>query len=114
MEVDEVTVPSPDLPAGLSFGPVTLDSASDGTVNTRDELPVTLTPRCCQFLGIRWYLEQCRTRGVFHVRRDRIFFTPTAGVSITRAAWWRRTGYRLFTFLKPRMLRPREHAALDR
>ncbi len=86
----------------------------EGAVDTRDELPVTLTPRCRQFLGVRWYLEEYQTRGVFHLKRDQVFFTPTAAVSIKRAVWWRRVGYRLFTCLTPRTRRHREHAALDR
>jgi hypothetical protein len=98
MEVDEITVPSAYVPGGLSFGPVTLESAWEGALDSRDELPVTLTPRCSLFLGIRWYPERYHTRGVFNVTRDHIAFRPTAHVSIERAGWWRRVGFRLLTW----------------
>ena len=114
MEVAEITVPSPDVPEGLSFGPVTVDSAWDAAVEAHEELPVTLTPRSCQFLGIRWYAERYRTRGVFSVIRDRIVFKPTAPVVIDRAVWWRRLGYGLLTRCGPRRSRSRQHAAADR
>jgi hypothetical protein len=114
MEVDEITVPSPDVPAGLTFGPVMLEDVWEGALDLRDALPVTMTPRCRRFLGIRWYRETYRTRGVFHVTRNRIMFRPTAPVAIERAASWRRFGYWLFTCCRPRMRRTREQSATDR
>jgi hypothetical protein len=33
MEVDEITVPSPDFPAGLTFGPVRLEDVWEGSVD---------------------------------------------------------------------------------
>src|SRR5437867_2415704 len=113
MQVDEVTVPSPDLPEGLSFGPVTLQSFGRGSFDNYDELPVMLTPHRYQCLGVTWYFERCRTRGVFDVKRDEILFTPTGPVLTERASWWRRAGYRLLSFLGQRAPRAREHAASD-
>src|SRR5215510_13253386 len=95
MEVDEITVLSPVFPDGLTFGPVTLESAWDGRAEPRDELPVRLTVRRRRFLGIHWYAERYRTRGVFTVANDRVRFQPTADVALERAAWWRRVGCRL-------------------
>jgi hypothetical protein len=114
MHVDEITIVSPDFPDGLSFGPVTLQRQWEGSVETRDELPVMLTPRCGQFLGIRWYLERYKARGVFTVTRDQILFRPTAALLVERAAWWRRAGYLFLTSWSPRRLRIREHAPSDR
>jgi hypothetical protein len=113
MVVAEITVPSKDLPDGLSFGPVTVDSGVAGSVDARDELPVTLTPCWYQFLGVRWYVERYRTRGVFNVIRDQILFTPTAPLLLVRAAWWRRLGYRLLACCGRRAERSHQHAAAD-
>ena len=112
MEVDEITVPSPDCPAGLTFGPVTLEDVWEGSGDLSDELPIALTPRCRQFLGIRWYPETYRTRGVFSVTRDRIMLRPTAPVLIERATWWRRFGYWLLAHWRPRRQRAREHSTI--
>jgi hypothetical protein len=109
MEVDEITVPSPDLPDGLSFGPVTVERGWEGAVDPRDELPVVLTPSCCEFGGIRWYAERYRARGVFTVVRDQIVFAPTVPVARERVAWWRRIGYRLLRRLTPRLQQSRQH-----
>ena len=98
MEIDEITVPSTDVPGGLSFGPVTVEGAWEGALDTSDELPVTLTPRCCRFLGIRWYGERYHTRGVFSVTRDHIAFRPTAALAVERADWWRRVGFRVLSW----------------
>ena len=114
MEVDEVTVPSPDVPAGLTFGPVTLEDVWEGPVDVRQELPVTMTPRCRRFLSIRWYRETYRTRGVFHLTRDRIMFRPTAPVSIEPATSWRRFGYWLLTCGSPRQRRAPTRSATNR
>ena len=114
MEVDEITVPSPDVPGGLSFGPVTLDDAWVNRVDLKDELPVTLTPRCCRSLGVRWYPERYRTRGVFTVTRNHILFTPTAPVVVERAGWWRRIGYFILACGTPRTWRRGEQAARHR
>jgi hypothetical protein len=97
MEVVEITVPSPDFPDGETFGPVTLEPVWEGPVDLDLELPVIMTPRRQRFLGVRWYPEVCRTRGVFAVAGDRIILKPTAPVVIARAAWWRRLGYWLLT-----------------
>ena len=114
MEVDEITVPSPDFPGGLSFGPVTLDNGWVNGVDIRDELPVTLTPRCCRSLGVRWYRERYRTRGVFTVMRNHILFTPTAPVVVERAGWWRRLGYLIVACWTPGARRQNEQAARHR
>jgi hypothetical protein len=95
MLLDEITVTSQDLPEALSFGPVSLRTACEGPVDSRNELPVTLTPRCYQFLGIQWYRERYRTRGAFEVQRDQISFRPTEPILVERAALWRRLGFRL-------------------
>jgi hypothetical protein len=92
MEVDEITVLSPVFPGGLTFGPVTLESAYDGRAEPRDELPVRLIVRRRRFLGIQWYAERYRTSGVFSVADDRVRFRPTSRVARERAAWWRRLG----------------------
>ena len=114
MEVDEISIPSPDVPGGLTFGPVTLEHAWEGPVDLKNELPVIITPRSRRFMGIRWYRETYRTRGVFHVTRDRIMLRPTAAVSIERATWWRRFGYWLLTWRSPRPLCARESSPTDR
>ena len=92
MEVDEITVLSPVFPDGLTFGPVTLEGVWDGRAEPRDELPVRLIVRRRRFLGVQWYAERYRTRGVFTVADDRVRFRPTARVARERAAWWRRLG----------------------
>ena len=84
MVVDEITVPSPDFPAGLTFGPVTLEDVREGALDLRHELPVTMTPRCRRFLGIRWYRETYRTRGVFHVTRPHHVQADRAGLDRAR------------------------------
>src|SRR5262245_4675679 len=114
MEVDEITILSADFPGGLTFGPVTFESALDVASDARDELPVTVTPRRYFAFGIRWYVERYRTRGVFSVVRDRIRFRPTAPVLTERARWWRRAGCRLFAYWTPRAQVARESTALDR
>ena len=114
MEVDEITVLYPDCPGGLTFGPVTVQTPYEDAAEARDELPVTLTPRRQRFLGILWYVERYRTRGVFTVARDHICFRPTASVLLERAAWWRRAGCRLLNYWRPRRHARREHTAPDR
>ena len=114
MEVDEITVPSPGVPGGLTFGPVTLETGWEDPVDFSDDLPVTMAPRCRRFLGIRWYRETYRTRGVFHVTRDRIMFRPTAPVAIERAASWRRFGYWLLMHGSPRRRRVPARSARNR
>ena len=114
LKVDEITVPSPDVPGGLTFGPVTLETGWDDPVDFSHELPVIMTPHCRGFLGIRWYRETYRTRGVFDVTRDRITLRPTAPVVVERAAWWRRCGYGLLTRWSPRRRGAPAHAATHR
>jgi len=97
MEVDEVTIPSPDFPGGQTFGPVTLENAWEAPVSLTGELPVTYVPHRVRLFGIDWYRQICRTRGVFGVTANRITLTPTAPVLIERGAWWRRCGFWLFT-----------------
>lgn len=98
MEVDEITIPSPDFPGGQTFGPVTLDeNAWEGPVDLKSELPVTFVPRRCRVFGIDWYRQVSRTRGIFSVTANRITLRPTAPVLIERAAWWRRCGYWMLT-----------------
>ena len=97
MEVDEITIPSPDFPGGQTFGPVTLESPWEGPVDLNGELPVMFALQYCRFFGSSWYSQICHTRGVFDVTADRITLRPTAPVLIERAAWWRRFGYWLLT-----------------
>ncbi|MBI3490933.1 MAG: hypothetical protein HY047_03955 [Acidobacteria bacterium] len=97
MEVDEITIPSPDFPGGQTFGPVTVEGMWEGPIDLNDELPVTFAPQRCRLFGIGWYSHICRTRGVFNVTADRITLRPTAPVASARAAWWRRLGYWLLT-----------------
>ena len=97
MEVNEITIPSPNFPGGQTFGPVTLELTWEGPVDLKDELPVIITPRSRRFMDIRWYPDVSRTRGVFTVTGDRIMLRPTAPVVIERATWWRRLGYWLLT-----------------
>ena len=106
MEVDEITVLSPAFPDGLTFGPVTLEIAWDGRAEARDELPVRLTVRRRRFLGVQWYAERYRTRGVFTVADDRVRFRPTSRVARERAAWWRRVGCWLLERCRPRTEHP--------
>lgn len=96
IEVDEIAVPLPDFAEGQRFGPVTVDTTWEEPVDLRDEVPVTFTPDVCRFLGVRWYPAVYHTRGVFTVTGNRISLTPTSPITIERAAWWRRIGYRLF------------------
>jgi hypothetical protein len=98
MTVAEMTIPSPDFPSGHTFGPVTIE-LTDGAVDLDGELPVTFAPEMCVFLGVRWFPDTYRTRGVFAVRADQIIFRPTARVVAERAAWWRRAGYSLIVRL---------------
>jgi len=113
MEVDEVTVPSSDVPGGLTFGPVTLEDVWEDSVDLSNELPVTMTPHCRRFLGIRWYTETYRARGVFYVTRDHITLRPVARIVIERATWWRRLGYWLLTRGSPGRKRAPAHSATD-
>lgn len=99
MEVDEVTIPSPDLREGHTFGPVTVESPWKGPLDPRDEVPVAFAPQFYRLLGIIWYAETHRTRGVFSVKGDQIALQPTAPTLVERAAWWRRAGYWLLTQL---------------
>lgn len=96
MNVDEVTIPSLDFPGGQTFGPVEIEPSWDGPADWREELPVAMRPRSRRFLGVCWYPEVYFTRGVFTVSGDRILIRPTAPIVVTRAAWWRRLGYRIF------------------
>lgn len=98
MTVAEMTIPSPDFPSGHTFGPVTIE-LTDGAVDSDGELPVTFSPEMCVFLGVRWFPDVYRSRGVFAVRADRIIFRPTARVRAERAEWWRRAGYSLIVRL---------------
>jgi hypothetical protein len=96
LEIDEVSVPSPDFPNGQRFGPVTLESGRVGPIDVHSELPVTFAMRRRRVLGVDWYAGTCHARGVFTVRRDRISLVLTAPVVVDRAAWWRRFGYWVF------------------
>src|SRR5262249_27068966 len=97
-----ITVLSPVFPDGLTFGPVTLDSAWDGRAERSvDELPVRLIVRRRRFLGVQWYAERYRTKGVFTIADDRVRFRPTARVARERAAWWRRLGCWLLERCRP-------------
>jgi hypothetical protein len=98
MRVAEMTIPSPDFPCGHTFGPVTIELADAG-IAADGELPVTFAAEMCRFLGIRWFPDVYRTRGVFAVRADQIIFRPTARVVAERAEWWRRAGYSLIVRL---------------
>ena len=96
MEVNEITIPSPDF-GSQTFGPVTVENMWKGPVDRKDEVPVAFALERCWFLGIVWYREMYRTRGVFQVMADQITLWPTAPVLVERAAWWRRFGYSLLT-----------------
>jgi hypothetical protein len=94
MEVDAITIPSPDFPNGETFGPVTLERGHEGPVDPRRELPVTFVLQRRRMFGVDWYSQICHARGVFSVVRDQITLTLTdAPVVIERATWWRRFGY---------------------
>lgn len=94
MEVDEITIPSPDFPNGQTFGPVTLERGHEGPVDPCRELPVTFAPQRRRRLGVDWYPQIYHARGVFNVNRNRITLALTdAPVVIERAIWWRRFGY---------------------
>lgn len=81
----------------------------------RDELPVTMTPRCRRFMGIRWYRERRIAHArVFHVTSDSIMFRPTAPVAIERATSWRRFGYWLLMHRSPRRRRAPARSARNR
>ena len=97
VEVDEITIPSPDFPGGQTFGPVTIDGRWDGPVDASRELPVTFAVHHCRRFGIGWYPQRCRTRGIFTVVADRISLTLTAPMVVERAAWWRRLGFWLLS-----------------
>ena len=94
MEVDEITIPSPDFPNGETFGPVTLERGHEGGVDPRRELPVTFALERRRILGIDWYPQTYHARGVFNVTRDRITLALTeASVVVERASLWRRCGF---------------------
>lgn len=98
MEIREITVPLADVPGGLTFGPVTLDERPwDESADRAVALPVVFALESCRVMGLGWYRAQYRTLGVISVTADRITLRPTASVQITRAAWWRRCGYWVFT-----------------
>ena len=93
VEVDEVTVPSPDFPDGQRFGPVTVESGRDDPFDTQSELPVAFAIQHRRLFGIDWYPGVCHARGIFNVTRNRIRLRLTTPVVVDRAAWWRRLGY---------------------
>lgn len=99
MEVQEVTIPFREFRERHTFGPVTVESLWIGPVDSRSEVPVTFAPQLYRFLGIIWYAETHRTRGVFSVKGDQIALQPTAQILVERAAWWRRAGYWLLAQL---------------
>lgn len=83
VEVDEITIPSPDFP--------------NGPVDPCRELPVTFALQRRRRFGVDWYPRIYHARGVFNVNRDRITLALTdAPVVIKRATWWRRFGFWLF------------------
>jgi hypothetical protein len=108
MEFDEITISSPDFLGGQTFRPVTLEHAWEGPVDLNEALPVIMMRRSRRFLGVRWYPEVYRTRGVFNVTGNRIILRPTAPVVIERTGWWRRLGYWLVTCWRPRAHARRE------
>ena len=56
MEIDEITIPSPDFPDGQTFGPATLhESAREGPVDPTRELAIRFVPQRCRVWGIDWY-----------------------------------------------------------
>ena len=114
MEFDEITISSPDFPGGQTFGPVTLEHTWEGPVDLNGKLPVTMTRRARRFLGVHWYPEVYRTRGVFTVTGHRIMLRPTASVVIERAAWWRRWGYGLVRCWRPRTRHGRQEGVFPR
>ena len=93
VEVEEVSVPSPDFPDGQRFGPVTLEGGHGGPVDMQPELSVAFAIERRRVLGIDWYPGICHARGIFYVTRDRIRLRLTTPVTIDRAAWWRRFGF---------------------
>jgi len=106
MEVDEITIPSPDFPGGQTFGPVRIEGRCDGPVDVRRELPVTFAVHHCRRFGIGWYPQRCQARGIFTVVANRITLTLTAPMVIERAAWWRRLGFWLFSGSRHTRARP--------
>jgi hypothetical protein len=91
VEVDEITIPSPDFPNGQTFGPVTLER---GHEDPGRELPVTFALQRRRRFGVDWYPQIYHARGVFNVNRNRITLALTdAPMVIERATWWRRFGF---------------------
>jgi hypothetical protein len=109
MEVQEVTIPFREFPENHTFGPVTVESPWIESADSSREVPVTFAPRRYRFLGIIWYAETYRTRGVFSVKGDQIALQPTAPTFVERTAWWRRVGYWLLARLsRTRSTEPRD------
>ncbi len=97
VEVGEITIPSPDLPKGHTFGPVLLVFGST-SVDSKLEVPVSFAFQRRRMFGIDWYPQICRARGVFRVNRDRITLVLTDGpIVVERASFWRRIGSWLVT-----------------
>lgn len=96
MEIDEITIPSPDFPNGQTFGPVTLERGHEKPPDPRREWPVTFSLQHRRRFGVDWYPEICHASGVFRVVSDHITLVLTdAPAVIEPASWWRRVGYRL-------------------
>jgi hypothetical protein len=93
VEVDEITIPSPDFANGLTFGPVTIESGWGGPFDAQAELPVAFALHHRRLFGVDWYPGTCYGRGVFSVIRDRITLRLTAPAVIEPAGSWRRFGY---------------------
>jgi hypothetical protein len=94
VQVDEITIPSPDFPDGQTFGPVTLAVERDVVRDSRFEVPVTFAARRRRVFGVDWYPHLYHARGVFSVVGDEITLALTeAPIRIEPAAWWRRLGY---------------------
>jgi hypothetical protein len=102
VQVDEITIPSPDFPGGQTFGPVTLTTDLDVAVGQRLEVPVTFAPRRRRIFGIDWYPHLCHVRGAITVAGDQITLVlMDAQMQIQPAAWWRRLGYWLLARPEP-------------
>jgi hypothetical protein len=109
MEVREVTIPFREFPENHTFGPVTVESSWIESADSSREVPVTFAPQRYRFLGIIWYAETYRTRGVFSVKADRITLQPTGPALVERATLWRRVGYWLLARLsRTRSTEPRD------
>ena len=93
MEIDEITIPSPDFPDGQSSGRRHLMRAQRKGRLTRPASCQSGLSHRCRVWGIDWYPLISRTRGTISVAGNRITLRPTVPVLVERAVWWRCCGY---------------------